>query len=150
MQMYLSSTKQKTKHGEGQMSDSLLDSEILDIWKRIRGLIDLSKIKSTDKMNQKEELRKAMESPQRSDKFPMNMDTLVDHDFPDAFVQNPEIRKDLLKDRINEIKIKGVSRYQVKGGTPSSGTIRGGRFLSGKTLDDALDDLYKKSGGDQT
>lgn len=128
------------------MTDTLVDSEILDIWKRIRDYLDLSKVTATDKMNTKEQLRNAMENPvQRSEKYPVNLDTLVDNGFPSAFVENEDVKKDLIGERISELKIKGTTRYTIKGGTiSSSGNIRGGRFLRGKTRDQALDDFINK------
>lgn len=132
------------------MSDSLLDSQILDVWVRIRSLVDLGGVTATDKMNQKDQLRKAMQTPRKTNsRFPTNMDTLVENDFPSAFVENPEIRKELLKERISEIKVKGQTRYTVKSGTQSftygNKTIRGGKFLSGKTIDQAYEDLDRKT-----
>lgn len=133
------------------MADTLLESEILGVWQRIREIIDLSKVSATDKMNQKEQLRSAMESPSKTNtKLPNNMETLIDSGFPSAFVENPEIRNDLLKRQISQTQIRGKTRYQVKRGTksfttPSGGRIRGGVFLKGKTLEEAAEDLEKKS-----
>lgn len=136
------------------MSDTLMDSEVLGVWQRIRSLIDLTKINATDKMNQKEQLRRAMENPIKTNsQFANNMDTLVENGFPSTFVENPEIRKDLFKSNISEIKVNGKTRYQVKAGTrpikvKTGKTIRGGLFLKGKTQDEAIEDLRKKTEDD--
>lgn len=129
------------------MSDTLLDSEILGVWQRTRKDIDLSRITASDKMNQKQQLRQAMEAPVR--KSPQ-MATLVENNFPSAFIENPDIRKELLRNKISEITVRGQKRFTIRKGVPSvklsSGkSLRAGRFLRGKSMDEAVEDLDRRT-----
>lgn len=135
------------------MADTLVASEILGIWKRIRRYLDIDSITATDKMNQQKQLQDLMTNPSKgSSEFPGNMDTLVDNGFPSEFVGNPEIRNDLLSGRIREIKVRGTTRFQIAGGTPfvrgegKSFKVRGGLFLPGTSREKALEGLKKRLG----
>ena len=135
------------------MVDTLVDSEVLGVWRRIKQYLDVDSITATDKMNQQKQLQDIMANPTKpSPDFPANMDTLVDNDFPSGFVQNPAIRNELLSGRIKEIKVRGVTRFQISGGTPSikgkgrSFKVRGGLFLGGTTREKALKYLKKRLG----
>ena len=135
------------------MADTLIASEILGIWKRIKHYLDLDSITATDKMNQQKQLQDLMTNPSKgSSEFPGNMDTLIDNGFPSEFVQNSEIRNELLSGRIKEIQVRGVTRFQISGGTPSirgKGTtfkVRGGSFLGGTTREKALESLKERLG----
>jgi len=126
------------------MADTLIESEILGIWGRIRAYLDLDSITSVDKMNMKTQLRDTMERPSKdSASFPGNMDTLVNNGFPSEFVENQQIRNELLEKRIKAIKIRGVTRYQATAGT-RDGKALGGIFLKGKTMEEAITDLSEK------
>lgn len=133
------------------MADTLVDSEILGIWQRIKRYLNLDAISATDKMNQKEQLRSAMESPaQTSAAFPVNLDTLVDNGFPNEFVENPEIRKQLLQSQIQSFQVRSVTRFQIAKGTasiqlPTGKFLRAGQFLGGKSEQEALESLRLKT-----
>ena len=126
------------------MADTLIDSEVLGVWERIRAYLDLSSITSVDKMNMQAQLKEVMERPAKnSSDFPDNMDTLVEHNFPSEFISKPQIRNELLEKRIKAIKIRGVTRYQATAGT-RDGKALGGIFLKGKTMEEAITDLSEK------
>lgn len=122
------------------MSDTLTDSQVLGIWERSKDDIDWKKITAVDTMNQQKELQKLMENPKR--KSPQ-LTTLAENNFSNAFVQNPIIREELLRNSIKEVKVKGKTRFQVRSRT---GIKRSGQFLQGRTEDEALRDLKRKLG----
>jgi len=136
------------------MVDTLVSSEILGIWGRIKNYVDLDKIKSVDALNQKEELRRAMQSPTRkSGAYSGNMNTLIEKGFPGAFVENETIREELLGEKLREITVKGTTRYQIEKGTPTYSSITGaeiraGQFVGGTSKTEAVKSLKDKLEGD--
>lgn len=132
------------------MADTLVNSEILGIWNRIKKYIDLNTITAVDQSNQKDQLKRAMQDPKiKSDQFKQNMDTLVDKGFSSAFVENEDARGDLLAGKILEFEIKGTPRFRIAKGIPTfqtreGKTIRAGQFLKGTDIETALRDLKEK------
>lgn len=131
------------------MPDSLVDSEIIGVWQRTKTYINVNNISATDITNMARQLKEAMMNPRKTNQnYPVNLDTLVDNNFANAFVANSEIRKELLSKRIGEVVVKGKTRYVLKQGTPTirlrgGKNIQAGRFLPGRTKDEATENLRR-------
>lgn len=124
------------------------DSEIQGIWKRVKVYIDTNEVKVVGKDALAQELKQRMLNPVKTS-FQSNpqasLDFLVAVDFHLAAAKNSEIQRELLKRAVISIQVKGKTRYRIAKGIKDGKNIRGGRFLRGKTQDEALDDLFKKA-----
>ena len=72
------------------------------------------------------------------------MDFLIEKGFPNEASDNQNIKKELLGNRINEITVRGLPRFQIRKGTPTVDGVKAGQFISGKTRDQAVDSLQVK------
>jgi len=129
--------------------DSLDEQEIESIWQREKKYVDARKIRSVTKEGIQQEILEKLKSVKTTGDNPQsNSDFLIKRKFPEVASKNPNIRKELLKDNIRIIKVKGKQRFQVAKGTPTvfldGKKIKAGQFLSGKTEAEAIKNLQTK------
>lgn len=131
--------------------DSLDAEEIESIWERNKNYIDIKKIKSVSKEGIQKEILQKLQSVKATGRNPQsNSNFLINRNFPEVASKNPNIRRELLKDNIVSIKVKGSTRFQIAKGTQTvfldGKRIKAGQFLSGKQQAEAIKDLEKRAG----
>ena len=131
--------------------DSLDAEEIESIWQREKILIGVKTIKSVSREGIQKEILQKLNLVKISGRNPQaNSNFLIKRKFPEVASKNPNIRRELLKDNIVEVKVKGSTRFQIAKGTPTvvkdGKKLKAGQFLSGKTEFDATTDLEKRAG----
>ena len=129
--------------------DSLDEQEIESSWEREKKYINARKIKSVTKEGIQKEILEKLRGVKATGRNPQsNTDFLIKRKFHEVASKNPNIRKELLRDNIRIIKVKGKQRFQVAKGTPTvfldGKMIKAGQFLSGKTEEEAIKNLEKK------
>jgi len=113
-------------------------------------IIDARKIKSVTKAGIQQEILEQLRGVKATGRNPQsNTDFLINRNFSVVASKNPNIRKELLQDNIQLIKVKGQERFQVAKGTKTvylnGKKIKAGQFLSGKTKADAIKNLETKA-----
>lgn len=135
--------------------DSLTDKEFEGIWQRNKKYIQLDKIKSITRRNIKEEIAEAVRTssaPSKKKAFnpQANSNFLLRRGFAERASRTKNIVEELLAENVNLVKVRNQPRYQIKKGsatirTKSGKVIKAGQFISGKTKEEAIENLLKKT-----
>ncbi len=127
------------------MAESVGDAEVAQIWKRTKFYLDLSLIDSATRAGIADDINSAMRRSTSPSFRAGSIETLITAGFPERMSDVDEIFNELAKERIKEIKVRGVARFQLAAGTDvinfEGKRFRGGSFISGRSMEEALENL---------